>query len=68
MADRSNWRARKYKLGEEPEVDEEVLAMTPGERIEMCWQLTVNGWLIHDAAALRSRLRRDVGRIVRRGR
>jgi hypothetical protein len=68
VTDRSHWKVRKYKLGEEPEVDEETLAMTPGERIEMAWYLTWTQWMMHDPDALRAGFRRDVARVVRRGR
>jgi hypothetical protein len=59
---------RKYKLGEEPEVDPETLAMTPGERMALVWELTKTGWLFHDPDALAAGFRRDVARVVRRGR
>ncbi|HJW95530.1 MAG TPA: hypothetical protein VJ901_18070 [Thermoanaerobaculia bacterium] len=59
---------RKYKLGEEPEVDPEILAMTPGERMQLVWELTKTAWLFHDPAALAAGFRRDVARVVRRER
>jgi hypothetical protein len=66
VADRSNWTTRKYKLGEEPLVDEEVRAMTPGQRIEMVWEITAAMWELHDPDALRAGFRRDVARVIRR--
>jgi hypothetical protein len=57
---------RKYKLGEEPEVSPETIAMTHGERIELAWQITLAAWTIHDSDAVRAGFRRDVARIIRR--
>ena len=48
-----------------PEVDEKILAMTPGERIELCFQLTWDWWEIHDPEALHAGFRRDVARVIR---
>ena len=59
---------RKYKLGEEPEVSPETIAMTHGERIELAWDLTYHGWAIYDADAVRAGFRRDVVRVIRRER
>lgn len=66
MTDRSDWKVRKYKLGEEPEFDEDVIAMTHGERIEMAFQVTAAVWEMHDPDALRSGFRRDIERVIRR--
>ena len=59
---------RKYKMGEEPVVDEETRRMTSGERIELAWQLTEMMWGTYDPTALRAGFRRDVARVIRRGR
>jgi hypothetical protein len=53
-------------LGEEPGVDEDERAMTPGERIELAWAITAATWELHDPDALRAGFRRDVGRVIRR--
>jgi hypothetical protein len=66
VTDRSHWKVRKYKLGEEPEVDEDTIAMTHGERIELAWLLTFEQWAMYDPDALRGGFRRDIERIVRR--
>ncbi|HXH41059.1 MAG TPA: hypothetical protein VNN08_20700 [Thermoanaerobaculia bacterium] len=56
---------RKYKMGEEPIVDEETRRMTAGERIELAWQVTVTAWGMYDPAAIRAGFRRDVARVIR---
>ena len=66
MVDRSHYRVRKYKLGEEPEYDEATLQMTHGERIAMVWELTKTAWAFKEAGFRESRLRRDVARVIRR--
>jgi hypothetical protein len=68
MSNRSNWTVRKYKLGEEPEFDEHTLSMTHGQRIDLVWELTKNAWSMKEPGFRESRLRRDVGHVVRRRR
>ena len=68
MTDRSNWTVKKYKLGEEPEYDDATMRLTPGERIEMVWELTKNAWAFKEPGFRESRLRRDVVRVIRRSR
>ena len=65
MADRSNWTVKKYKLGEEPEYDDAIMRMTPGERIDMVWELTKTAWAFKEPGWRESRLRRDVVRVIR---
>ena len=67
VTDRSRWTGRKYKLGEEPEIDEETLAMTPGERIEAAWMITAAVWELHDRDALLAGFQRHVARVIRGG-
>jgi hypothetical protein len=55
-------------MGEEPVVDDETRRMTSGERIELAWQLTEMMWGTYEPAALRAGFRRDVARVIRRGR
>ncbi|HYI09901.1 MAG TPA: hypothetical protein VEK57_12625 [Thermoanaerobaculia bacterium] len=68
MTDRRNMVVRKYKLGEEPRIDPEILAMTPGERIDMVWEITKTAWCFKEPGWRESRLHRDVARVVRRRR
>lgn len=68
MTERRNIRARKCKLGEEPEHDPWTIALTHGQRIEMVWEITTNIWSIKEPSVGESRLRRDVARVIRRGR
>jgi hypothetical protein len=62
---RKNVTLRKVKRGEE-EADLEVLRLTPGERIEMVWEVTKNAWAM-TGEPLAERLPRHVVRVLRRG-
>ena len=44
---RLTWPMRKCALGEEPEDD--LSALSPGERIAMVWQLTRDAWAVMGA-------------------
>jgi hypothetical protein len=66
VTDRSHWTVRKYKLGEEPEYDETTMKMTPGQRIELVWELTKQQWELKEPGWHESPFRRDVVRIIRR--
>ena len=66
MAERHNITVRKYKIGEEPAVDEATLRMTHGERIEFVWELTCDQYPLKEPGWRESRLRRDVTRVIRR--
>jgi hypothetical protein len=66
MADRSLWPTRKLRLGEEP--SSAFARMTPGERVELVWQLTAQAWTFKEGTWDEPRLRRDVVRVVRGGR
>jgi hypothetical protein len=44
---------------------DELMALTPAERVEMVWQLTRDAWTFKDGRWDEPRLRRDVGRVVR---
>jgi hypothetical protein len=68
MAERRNVTVRKYKMGEEPVVDEMTLRMTRGERIDFVWELTRSQWPLKEPDWRESRLRRDVARVIRRRR
>jgi hypothetical protein len=64
MADRSHWSTRKIALAEEGRQND-VAHLTAGERIELVWELTKTAWALKDPHFRESRLRRDVGRVVR---
>jgi hypothetical protein len=64
--DRSAYPTRKLRLDERQQ-DADVGAMTPGERMSMVWQLTLQAWAFAGKLPDEPRLRRDVGRVVRRG-
>ena len=66
MTDRSNWPVRKFKLGEEEEDD--YSCFTPSERVAMVWEATKDAWAFKDPSWRESEFRRDVVRIIRRGR
>ena len=62
--DRSSWTTRKTRRDEH---SNEIVAGTPGERIQMVWQLIRDAWAftgIHDEP----RLQRHLVRAYRRGR
>jgi hypothetical protein len=59
---------RKYKMGEEPEFDAEVLAMTPEKRLALTWEITKALWMCQSGSVDEPPFRRDVIRVVRRGR
>ena len=65
--DRSHYRTRKIPLKDEGR-DSDVAHLTPGERVAMVWQLTAQAWLFKDGKWDEPRLRRDVVRVIRRGR
>ncbi|HET8797508.1 MAG TPA: hypothetical protein VFO89_07470, partial [Thermoanaerobaculia bacterium] len=58
-------RVRKTTLAEAGERDDEM-TLTPGQRVEMVWQLTRDAWTFKDGRWDEPRLRRDVGRVIRR--
>lgn len=65
MGDRSSHIVRVSKLGEES--DDDVKFLSPSERLLMVWDLTRTAWTFK-GEPVESRLRRDVVRVVRRGR
>jgi hypothetical protein len=62
--DRSDYPTRLSRLGEEPA---DRLPPSPAERIAMVWTLTVQAWAFEEGGDAESRLRRDVGRVIRGG-
>jgi hypothetical protein len=65
--DRSGYSTRKTHLGD-PDDNSEVLRMSPGERMSMIWQLTLQAWAFKEGLQGEPRLRRDVVRVIRGGR
>jgi hypothetical protein len=63
---RRNVTIRKYKLGEEPLVDEEVLAMTPAERLDLQWEITKIAWAFKSRSFDEPTFQRHVARVIRR--
>ncbi|HET7435332.1 MAG TPA: hypothetical protein VFN10_11555 [Thermoanaerobaculia bacterium] len=50
---------------EKPEYDAYLMSLTPGERVEMVWQLTVEEWRRKEPGWEETALRRDVVNIIR---
>ncbi|MFL5310731.1 MAG: hypothetical protein ACJ79H_09805 [Myxococcales bacterium] len=59
--DRSRYPVRLTRLG----VEEARPVLTPQQRIAMVWTLTAQAWAFKESTFRESRLRRDVGRLVR---
>jgi hypothetical protein len=68
MAERPNITLQEYKVGEEPLVDEMDRRMTPGQRVEAVWEITKSVWAWKSKTFDEPPFRRDVGRVIRRGR
>ena len=64
--DRSTYPTRKLLLGQ-PEDDRYYAMLTPGERMSMVWQLTLQAWAFKEDLRNEPRLRRDVVRVIRGG-
>ena len=62
---RRNVTVRKYKLGEEPTVDEDVLAMTPEQRLALQWEISKSLWMWQSGTTDEPVFRRDVARVIR---
>lgn len=52
---------------QDPEPPSEYLKMTPAERINIVWQLTLDAWAFKKGERIEPRLQRHIVRIVRRG-
>jgi len=63
--DRSKYPVQVRRL-HDPEDDRYVMSLTPGQRMEMVWQLTLQAWAFKEGLDVEPRLRRDVVRVVRR--
>jgi hypothetical protein len=55
---------RKLLLGQSDD-DRDYGVFTPGERMSMVWQLTLQAWAFKEDLHDEPRLRRDVVRVVR---
>lgn len=66
-SDRSNWPTRFIPLSEEGK-DEDELALTPAERIEMMWPLAVCAWAMKGVDVSDARVERHIVRVIRGGR
>ena len=64
--DRSGYRVRIVRLGQER--DDDIDTISPAERLMMVWSLTETAWAFKKGCEVEPRLRRDVVRVVRRGR
>jgi hypothetical protein len=66
LMDRRHYPTRKLRLGD-PEGDDGLRGHSASERVMMVWQLTLQAWAFKEDLRDEPRLRRDVGRVVRRG-
>lgn len=62
--DRSDYPTRKARLSE-AEDRAYILGLTPAERMQMVWQLTLQAWSFKEGTLDEPRLRRDVVRVIR---
>jgi hypothetical protein len=65
--DRSAYPTRKTRLDDQGDDNVHLASLTPGQRMEMVWQLTLQAWAFKEDLRDEPRLRRDVGRVVRSG-
>ncbi len=65
--DRRHYPTRKTRLACSTE-DPGMRDLPAGERMAMVWTLTLQAWAFAEDLRDEPRLRRDVGRVVRRGR
>ena len=61
--DRSSYETRRTTLGADKK---EIDRTTAAQRVLMVWQLTREAWTFKDGRWDEPRLRRDVGRVIRR--
>jgi hypothetical protein len=62
--DRSAWVTRLRRLGDDAD-DEYLSRLSPGERMQLVWRLTLQAWSFKEGLSGEPRLRRDVVRVVR---
>jgi hypothetical protein len=65
--DRSKYPTHLIRPGD-PTPPDPVLNMTPEQRLAMMWPLTVEAWRFMGKPVDGERMRRDVVRVIRRGR
>lgn len=63
--DRSHYPTRITHLHDKDE-DNYIRSLSPSQRVEMVWQLTLQAWAFKEGLDYEPRLRRDVVRIIRR--
>jgi hypothetical protein len=61
---RREWPVQTYALGAEPELD--LSASTPGERVAMVWQLTLDAWATMGAEIPTYTRAEAPGRVIRK--
>lgn len=67
MTDRSQWPVRLRRL-HDPEPDDDLRDVPPGERMAMVWPITVTVWTFMGEPVGESRLSRHIVRALRGGR
>lgn len=63
-AARAGWFVRRFVLGQEPTDD--LAGLTPGERVEFVWQLTLDAWASLGAAIPSYSRAETPGKVIRR--
>jgi hypothetical protein len=63
--DRSSYPTAKRRLGDPDDDAATIARLTPAERLEMVWQLTLQAWAFTGTVDGEPRLRRDVVRVIR---
>jgi hypothetical protein len=56
-----------YKMGDDPEFDEEVRRMTPGERVALVCEISKAVWMRETGSVDEPVFRRDIVRVIRPG-
>lgn len=60
---RREWAIHRYALGSEPELD--LSTLTPGQRVAMVWQLTLDAWATMGATIPAYARAEAPGRVIR---
>ena len=67
MSSAGKTAVRKIRLGERSDLDSDVLAMTPAERVKLAWELSLEATAIDTRhAPVRQRLQRSAVELHRR--
>jgi hypothetical protein len=64
--DRTQYHTRLLRKGELEPPDDALARLTPGQRMELVWQVTLQAYAFKEGLEHEPRLRRDVGGLVRR--